>query len=110
MIEKVEERNKNRILVTHGSGVYDVTTFAKIHPGGAGYLTRFANKDITKVMDGAKHQHGSYAYRWMAQVFSGQNYFFGQTLYSKGLIIFGLNCENFRKEYLEKIFSEFDEN
>lgn len=67
MIEKVEERNKNRILVTHGSGVYDVTTFAKIHPGGAGYLTRFANKDITKVMDGAKHQHGSYAYRWMAQ-------------------------------------------
>ena len=66
MIEK-NEKEKERILVTHGTGVYDVTSFASIHPGGASYLSRFANKDITNVMDGSTHQHGPYAYRWMAQ-------------------------------------------
>ena len=34
MIEKNNNSEKDRILVTHGSGVYDVTTFASIHPGG----------------------------------------------------------------------------
>ena len=34
MIEKNNNAEKDRILVTHGSGVYDVTTFASIHPGG----------------------------------------------------------------------------
>jgi len=64
----IEKNSKDkRLLVTHGSGVYDVTSFAAIHPGGASYLSRFANKDITQVMDGAAHQHGPYAYRWMAQ-------------------------------------------
>lgn len=67
MIEKNNNKEQDRILVTHGSGVYDVTTFASIHPGGPKYLSRFKNKDISTVMDGTTHQHGSYAYRWMAQ-------------------------------------------
>lgn len=67
--DKLSEKNDSseRILVSHGTGVYDVTSFAKIHPGGPGYLTRFKNKDISNVMDGKSHQHGPYAYRWMAQ-------------------------------------------
>ena len=36
--------SSDRILVSHGTGVYDVTTFAEIHPGGREYLTRFKNK------------------------------------------------------------------
>ena len=40
----VKNDSSERILVSHGSGVYDVTSFAAIHPGGAGYLTRFKNK------------------------------------------------------------------
>ena len=56
MVETVENNNSekvpkpgtndssDRILVSHGTGVYDVTSFAAIHPGGPGYLTRFKNK------------------------------------------------------------------
>ena len=44
--DKLPAKNdsSDRILVSHGTGVYDVTSFAAIHPGGAGYLTRFKNK------------------------------------------------------------------
>ena len=43
---KLKTRNEtsDRILVSHGTGVYDVTSFAEIHPGGREYLTRFKNK------------------------------------------------------------------
>ena len=40
----VKAKNEDRILVSHGTGVYDVTSFAEIHPGGREYLTRFKNK------------------------------------------------------------------
>ena len=40
----VKNDSSERILVSHGTGVYDVTSFAQIHPGGPGYLTRFKNK------------------------------------------------------------------
>ena len=36
--------DEDRILVAHGTGVYDVTKFADIHPGGKSFLTRFRNK------------------------------------------------------------------
>lgn len=68
----MKDRNKNnekddRTIVTHGTGVYDVTKFADIHPGGRRYFDVFNKKDITDVMDGKIHQHGPYAMRWMAQ-------------------------------------------
>lgn len=68
----MKDRNKNseegeRTIVTHGTGVYDVTSFADIHPGGRRYFDTFNKKDITNVMDGKTHQHGPYAMRWMAQ-------------------------------------------
>ena len=53
----MRDRNRNevrhpgdrpeRTVVTHGSGVYDVTSFADIHPGGRSYFDRF-NKKVTQ--------------------------------------------------------------
>ena len=45
----MKDRNKNseegsRTIVTHGTGVYDVTTFADIHPGGRSYFDAFNKK------------------------------------------------------------------
>ena len=42
-----EVEKKDKILVTHGTGVYDVTTFADIHPGGSKYLKAFNKKVIS---------------------------------------------------------------
>jgi len=66
-VDRNENRKGARTVVTHGTGVYDVTSFADIHPGGRAYFDRFNKKDITNVMDGKTHQHGPYAMRWMAQ-------------------------------------------
>lgn len=48
----MKDRNKNnegddRTIVTHGTGVYDVTQFADIHPGGRRYFDTF-NKKVLK--------------------------------------------------------------
>lgn len=62
-----EVRKKSRILVTHGTGVYDVTKFAEIHPGGDKHLKAFNKKDITNAMDTDSHRHSPYALRWLSE-------------------------------------------
>lgn len=67
----MSDRNKNRtkksVVVTHGTGVYDLTTFSDVHPGGRKYLDGYNKKDITEAMNGKTHKHGPFAMRWMAQ-------------------------------------------
>ena len=47
MDDNNRNRKKNdRTIVTHGTGVYDVTSFADIHPGGRKYFDAF-NKKVT---------------------------------------------------------------
>ena len=45
---KMSDRNKNRtkksVVVTHGTGVYDLTTFSDVHPGGRKYLDGYNKK------------------------------------------------------------------
>lgn len=37
----------NKVLVIYNDYVLDVTTFAQHHPGGAGLILNYKNKDIT---------------------------------------------------------------
>jgi len=62
-----ESDKKEKILVTHGTGVYDVTSFSEIHPGGSKYLKAFNKKDITNAMNGPSHRHGPFAMKWLSE-------------------------------------------
>ena len=48
-MDEVSKHNKLEDAWTVlGGKVYNVTTYAKMHPGGAGIIKSFAGKDMTK--------------------------------------------------------------
>ncbi|RCI06724.1 fatty acid alpha-hydroxylase [Rhizopus stolonifer] len=63
-IKQVEEHNTLESLwVIFNDRVYDITEFAKDHPGGDDILLKYAGKDITKVMsDIDMHDHSQAAF------------------------------------------------
>ncbi len=57
-------RSKDSLWVVRGSRVYDVTDFARRHPGGAEVLQTHAGGDIAGVMSSAQpHKHSAAAYQ-----------------------------------------------
>lgn len=50
----------NRIVVTYQNSEYDITEFAKRHPGGKSILNENNGKDIEKLMLKAEHSDRAY--------------------------------------------------
>ncbi|KAM4721130.1 fatty acid 2-hydroxylase [Rhinophrynus dorsalis] len=58
--------------VLKGKKVYDVSGFAKLHPGGERLLQDRAGQDIQADLEGPPHRHSDNALRWLEQYYVGE--------------------------------------
>lgn len=55
-----------------GVRLYDLTGFARHHPGGEQLLRARAGQDISADLDGPPHKHSDNARRWLEQYYVGE--------------------------------------
>nr|XP_020459908.1 fatty acid 2-hydroxylase isoform X2 [Monopterus albus] len=64
--------SKDSCWVLHGTRVYDVTTFLRMHPGGEALILRRSGKDVSPELEGPPHRHSENARRWLEQYYIGE--------------------------------------
>ncbi|KAI0314161.1 fatty acid-2 hydroxylase [Amylostereum chailletii] len=68
-----QHNNVNSCWVTCQGKVYDVTNFARDHPGGEEYILKFAGKDVEEAMtDVDEHVHSDSAYDMLQELVVGR--------------------------------------
>ncbi|ORE12085.1 Inositolphosphorylceramide-B hydroxylase [Rhizopus microsporus var. microsporus] len=72
--QEVAKHNSSKSLwVVFNDRVYDITEFAKDHPGGDDFLLQFAGKDITEVMsDKDYHEHSEASFEILQDYMIGR--------------------------------------
>uniref|UniRef100_A0A5F9CDE6 Fatty acid 2-hydroxylase n=1 Tax=Oryctolagus cuniculus TaxID=9986 RepID=A0A5F9CDE6_RABIT len=58
--------------VRRGARLYDLTGFARHHPGGEQLLRARAGQNISADLDGPPHRHSANARRWLEQYYVGE--------------------------------------
>ncbi|OBZ90400.1 Ceramide very long chain fatty acid hydroxylase SCS7 [Choanephora cucurbitarum] len=70
-IKEVEDQSES-LWIIFNNKVYDMTEFAKDHPGGSDIMKKYAGMDITEVMSDLDiHSHSSVAFNMMDDYFLG---------------------------------------
>ncbi|KAG8143860.1 hypothetical protein E2320_001006, partial [Naja naja] len=59
-------------LVLIGRRLYDLSAFARLHPGGQQVLLERAGTDVNAALDGPPHRHSANARRWLQQYYLGE--------------------------------------
>lgn len=59
-------------LVLTGRRLYDLSAFARLHPGGQQLLLERAGTDVSAALDGPPHRHSANARRWLQQYYVGE--------------------------------------
>ncbi|XP_026535925.1 fatty acid 2-hydroxylase [Notechis scutatus] len=59
-------------LVLTGRRLYDLSDFARLHPGGQQVLLERAGTDVSAALDGPPHRHSANARRWLQQYYLGE--------------------------------------
>uniref|UniRef100_A0A8C5SUS1 Cytochrome b5 heme-binding domain-containing protein n=1 Tax=Laticauda laticaudata TaxID=8630 RepID=A0A8C5SUS1_LATLA len=59
-------------LVLTGRRLYDLSAFARLHPGGQQVLLERAGTDVSAALDGPPHRHSANARRWLQQYYLGE--------------------------------------
>ena len=66
------QRDKNRLIVVNDNKVYDLTDFARFHPGGSDILHEHQGQDISDIMKNDQfHRHSRTAYKILDKYYVG---------------------------------------
>ena len=70
--EVAKHKSKESLWVVNQGKVYDVTDFARRHPGGEEILLEHAGQNVSEIMSSIDpHQHSSAAYQILEKYYVG---------------------------------------